>query len=150
MAIEHLLFFGWVEALVTMGIVTVLARQDSALLEMKPAAKPLRWLWAALAGLILLTPLGVLAQGTAWGEWGAEELRATLGYLPAGLGRIGGLWTAAVPDYAPPFIADPLVGYLVAALLGAALAVGVTWLLGRLLARPKGDSTQTGSGSGAE
>ena len=148
MAIEHLLFFGWVEALVTMGIVAVLARQDSALLEMKPAAKPLRWLWTGLAGLILLTPLGVLAQGTAWGEWGAAELRASLGYLPAGLGRIGGLWTAAMPDYAPPFIADPLVGYLIAAVLGAALVVGMTWLLGRLLARPNGDSTQAGPGSG--
>ena len=48
MAIEHLLFFGWVEALATMGVVAALAKQDSALLANKPAAKPLRWLWAAL------------------------------------------------------------------------------------------------------
>jgi cobalt/nickel transport system permease protein len=67
MALEHLLFFGFVEAIVTMGIVAILARQDSALLEMKPAAKPLRWLWVGFAGLVLLTPIGVLAQGTAWG-----------------------------------------------------------------------------------
>jgi cobalt/nickel transport system permease protein len=134
MAIEHALFFGWVEALVTIGIVAVLARQDSALLEMKPAARPMRWLWAGLAGLVLLTPIGVLAQGTAWGEWGAEELKAAIGYVPAELGRLGGLWTAAIPDYAPASIGNPLVGYLAAGALGAALVVGITLLVGRLLA----------------
>jgi cobalt/nickel transport system permease protein len=139
MAIEHLLFFGFVEAFVTMGIVAVLARQDSALLEMKPAAKPLRWLWASLAGLVLLTPIGVLAPGTAWGEWGAAELRATLGFVPAGLAKLGGLWTAAMPDYAPRFIANPLVGYAVAAVLGSALVIGVTWLVARLLSRKAGE-----------
>ena len=135
MAVEHLLFFGPVEAVVTMGIVAVLSRQDAALLDMKPAAKMLRWLWAGLAGLVLLTPIGVLAPGTAWGEWSAAQLKRTLDYVPAGFGRLGGLWTASVPGYAPRFIANPLVGYLVAAGLGAALVIGATWLVGRLLSR---------------
>jgi len=143
MAFEHLLFFGPVEAVVTMGIVAVLARQDSALLRMKPAAKPLRWLWAAFACLVLLTPIGTLAQGTAWGEWGAQQIKATLGYIPAGLEKAGGLWTSAMPDYAPSFIANPLVGYLVAAVLGSALVIGVTWAVGRLLARNNDDSAPT-------
>lgn len=135
MAIEHLLFFGWVEAFVTMGIVAVLARQDSGLLEMRPAAKPLRWLWAGFGALVLLTPIGVLAPGTAWGEWGAGELKAALGYVPAGLGKLGGLWTAAIPGYAPAFVRDPMAGYLVAAIAGSALVVGITWLIGRALSR---------------
>lgn len=134
MAIEHLLFFGWVEAFVTMGIVAALARQDSALLEMRPAAKPLRWLWAGFGMLVLLTPIGVLAPGTAWGEWGAAELKTMLGYVPAGLGRLGGLWTAAIPDYAPSFIRSPFLGYLLAAVVGSTVVVGVTWLIGKLLA----------------
>jgi cobalt/nickel transport system permease protein len=140
MAIEHLLFFGFVEALVTMGIVAVLARQDSALLEMKPAAKPLRWLWAGLALLVMLTPIGVLAPGTAWGEWSAQQLQAKLGFVPMGLAKIGTVWTAAMPSYMPPFIANPLVGYFVAALTGSALVVGVTWLLAKLLSRRHGDA----------
>lgn len=135
MALEHALFFGPLEAVVTMGIVAILARQDSALVEMKPAARPLRWLWAGFAGLVLLTPIGVLAQGTAWGEWSAAQLQKTIGYVPAGLGRLGTLWSAAVPGYAPRFIADPLVGYAVAAVIGATLVVGITWVLARLLAR---------------
>jgi cobalt/nickel transport system permease protein len=140
MAIEHALFFGFLEAVVAMGIVAVLARQDSGLLEMKPAARPLRWLWAGFAGLVLLTPIGVLAPGTAWGEWSAGELKATLGFVPAGLEKVGGLWAAAIPDYAPAFIANPLVGYLVAALLGSALVIGATWLVAKLLSRKAGDT----------
>jgi len=149
MALEHMLFFGPLEAVVTMGIVAVLARQDSALLEMKPAAKPLRWLWAALAGLILLTPIGVLSPGTAWGEWSAAQLKSVLGYVPTGLGKVGSLWTASVPAYAPPFIANPLVGYLVAAVLGSALVVGVTWVVGRLLSRKDDTPAPTGPPSDA-
>ncbi len=141
MALEHLLFFGWVEALVTMGVVAALAKQDSALLEMKPASKPMRWLWAGLGGLILLTPIGVLASGTAWGEWGAEELKAALGFVPSGLDRIGNLWIAAIPDYAPAFIKNPLLGYLFAAVVGAAIVIGVAWGIAALLARGK-DASQ--------
>jgi cobalt/nickel transport system permease protein len=143
MALEHMLFFGPLEALVTMGIVAVLARQDSALVEMKPAAKPLRWLWASFAALVLLTPIGVLAPGTAWGEWGGEELKAAIGYVPTGLAKLGSLWTAAMPDYAPSFIANPLVGYLVAAVVGSGLVIGVTWIVAKLLARKDDGSAPT-------
>jgi cobalt/nickel transport system permease protein len=128
MALEHMVFFGPLEAVVTMGIVAVLARQGSPLLAMKPAARPLRWLWAGLAALVLLTPIGALAQGTAWGEWSATELKTALGY---------------VPGYAPAFVRNPLVGYFVAAVVGAGLVLGISWLLGRLLARGDGDSTPT-------
>jgi cobalt/nickel transport system permease protein len=139
MAIEHLLFFGWVEALATMGAVAALSRQDSALLEMRPASRPLTWLWATLGVLVLLTPIGVLAPGTAWGEWSAEELKANLGFVPQGLERTGTLWTAAIPGYAPAFIRNPMVGYLVAAIVGCGLAVSAAWVVARLLARGRGD-----------
>ncbi len=139
MAVEHLLFFGWVEALATMGVVAALGRSDSALLEMKPAARPLRWLWAAFAGLVLLTPIGVLAPGTAWGEWGAEEMKARLGFVPEGLAKVGGLWTAAIPDYAPAFVKNPLLGYLVAAIVGSVIVVGVTWGVAALVAKREND-----------
>lgn len=144
MALEHLLFFGPIEAAVTMGVVAVLGRQDSALLEMKPASRPLGWLWAGLALLVLLTPIGVLAPGTAWGEWSAGQLKSALGFVPSGLDRLGRTWTAIVPDYAPAFIKNPLLGYLFAAVLGAILVVGTAWLIGTLLARrDRDDNPQT-------
>ena len=139
MALEHLLFFGFVEAIATMGIVAVLQKQDSALLEMKPASKPLTWLWASFGVLVLLTPIGVLAPGTAWGEWGAEEMKALVGYMPQGMEQVGSLWTAMIPDYAPAFIRNPLLGYLFAAVIGSALVIGVTWLIGWALARSNKD-----------
>ena len=139
MALEHLLFFGWVEAIATMGIVAALARSQPELLEMKPAARPLRWLWAGMGVLILLTPIGVLAPGTAWGEWGGEELDSLVGYVPTNLEKLGGLWKAAMPDYATPGVSNTLLGYLIAALVGAALCIGVGWGVGALLARRRGD-----------
>jgi cobalt/nickel transport system permease protein len=135
MALEYLLFFGWVEAIVTMGVVAALARSEPALLEMKPAARPLRWLWAGIGVLILLTPIGALAPGTAWGEWGSKELKAAMGYAPANLERLGGLWRSAMPGYATPGISNALLGYLIAAVVGTALTVGVAFALGALLAR---------------
>ena len=137
MALEHLLFFGWVEAFVTMGVVAVLARTEPELLQMKPAARPVRWLWAAIGGLILLTPIGALAPGTAWGEWGGEQLDSLVGYVPSNLEKLGGLWKAAMPDYATPGVSNTLLGYLIAAIVGTALVVAVTWGIGMLLARSR-------------
>jgi len=132
---EHLLFFGWVEAIATMGVVAALARQESALLDMKPASKSLRWVWTGFAALVLLTPIGALAEGTAWGEWGVDQFASELHMaVPAGLEKLSGLWSAVIPDYAPAFIQNPLVGYFVAAVIGSALAIGLTWGIGKLLA----------------
>jgi cobalt/nickel transport system permease protein len=146
MALEHLLFFGWVEALATMGVVAVLGRTEPELLEMKPAAKPLRWLWAGIGVLILLTPIGALAPGTAWGEWGAEELDSLVGYVPANLEKLGGLWNASMPDYATPGVSNTLLGYLIAAVVGTALVAVVTWGVAALLARRRdADGSEVGS-----
>lgn len=94
-----------------------------------------------LAGLALLTPLGLLlphwlGAGGAWGEWGPEELRKMVGYLPPGIRRLSGVWQAPIPDYSPPRL-HPAVGYLVSGAVGMAAAAGLTLLLGRLLARRK-------------
>jgi len=138
MALEHLFFFGWVEALVTMGVVAALGRSDPALLEMKPAARPLRWLWAALAVVILLTPLGALAPGTAWGEWSPEQIKDMVGYVPADFARLGGVWRAALPDYMTPGVDDALLGYFLAAVAGVLVTVAIALAIGAVLARPRG------------
>jgi cobalt/nickel transport system permease protein len=53
------------------------------------------------------------------------------------------LWSAAIPDYAPEFIQNPLLGYLFAAVVGSGLAIGVTWGIAKLLARKHDDGTPT-------
>jgi cobalt/nickel transport system permease protein len=135
MAFGHAALFGWIEAIATVGVIAALAKQYSPLLDMKPAAKPMRWLWAGFAVLILFTPIGLLASGTAWGEWGANEMKARLGFVPEGFAKLGGVWSAAMPGYAPTFIKNPYVGYIVAAIVGSAIIAGVTWLVGSLLSK---------------
>jgi cobalt/nickel transport system permease protein len=134
MALEHILFFGWVEAIVTLGVVRILARSDAPLLAAKPAAKPLRWLWAGIGVLLVLVPLGALASGTAWGEWSGEELQSKLGYAPGNFEKLGALWKAIMPDYLTPGVSNTLLGYFIAGVVGVVLCAGVAWGLAAALA----------------
>jgi hypothetical protein len=96
--------------------------------------KGLKALWIALAALVILSPLGLLASGTAWGEWGMEELHEMgLGFVPEGMERLAGLWSAPLPDYTLSAL-DERVAYVLSAVTGVALVVLGTWILGRLLA----------------
>jgi hypothetical protein len=95
--------------------------------------KNVKKLWIALGALVLLTPLGLLASGTAWGEWGSDELSTMLGYVPAGMARFSELWHAPLPDYTIPGLGDT-PGYVLSAVVGIALIALVTYGLGKLLA----------------
>ena len=83
MMIGHLTVAGLAELIVSAGVVAYLQRAEPALLKATaPGAsisgeaagwKSLRPLWIALAVLLVLTPLGILAAGAAWGEWVPED-----------------------------------------------------------------------------
>ncbi len=102
-----------------------------------------RRLWVVLALLALLSPLALAVQqvthaGTAWGEWGTEELRALLGYVPEGLRRTAGIWKAPLPDYAlagarQPSRVGPGLAYALSAVLGMAGCGAAVYLVGRWL-----------------
>ncbi|MDI3317550.1 MAG: cobalt transporter CbiM [Bacillota bacterium] len=104
MLLAHLLVAGPVEAVVTGLVVGFLVRSGAGLYEPHAAtgARLPRWAWAGLGLLVLSTPLGLLAHGTAWGEWGAEELKAQLGYVPEGIRQAASAWHGLLPDYALP------------------------------------------------
>ena len=53
--------------------------------------KIVRNLAIGLLMLIILAPLGLLAVGETFGEWGPEELQEKLGVVPPGIGAA--LWT---------------------------------------------------------
>lgn len=136
MALEHLVFFGFIEAAATALILGYLSRMDRSIMaKAVPARRSLVLLWSAIGGLLVLAPLGALAPGTAWGEWGSEEIKKMLGYVPNGLETLGGLWRSALPDYTIPGIESPLVGYAMAGAIGIAVVSSATWLLGKILAR---------------
>lgn len=134
MTLSHLLFFGPVEAIGTALVVSYVLKSNEALIY-KPQANPLRPLWIGLVILIILTPIGLLAQGTAWGEWASVELKALIGYIPEGLGRLEGLWTSLMPDYTIPGLEGPVMsalGYVLSSAIGSGLIVLTIYLMGRI------------------
>jgi cobalt/nickel transport system permease protein len=154
MVLPHMLVASVVEGLLTALVVVYLQRSNPGLLEDaqgsgggEPVAGfgRLRWLWLGLGVLILASPLGLLAPGTAWGEWGTQELtRLGLGSIPAGLERLSGLWGAPLAGYDLPALGNANLGYVLSALVGILLVALVVWLFIALLTRrpsdPKGGS----------
>ena len=100
-------------------------------------------LWIALGALILLSPLGLILPdhfkaGSAWGEWGADEMQKLVGYIPQGLEKLGALWNAPLPDYAfkgweEKGLAHLSFAYIISAVVGSALVALMIWLLGKIL-----------------
>ena len=97
--------------------------------------KELKILWIGLGILAILSPLGLLASGDAWGEWGAEEFKKFLGYIPQGLKHFSNLWNAPLPDYTIPWLHNDYIGYIGAAIVGIILVAIFTWILGKILAK---------------
>jgi cobalt/nickel transport system permease protein len=157
MMIGHLTVFGLAETFVTAGLVRYLQSSDAQLLAFNaPGARDekavtnLRPLWTGLALLMILTPLGLLAAGTAWGEWGAEEFgdekarleiaQQAMGHplptaAPPGWHKLSQIWSAPLPDYAPPFLRNESFGYILSAMLGSGLVIGACLLLGSVTRR---------------
>lgn len=95
-------------------------------------------LWIVLGILIILTPLGLLATGTAFGEWGTDELQEMLGYVPAGLAKMADIWQyAPLPDYTVPGLEasfpQSALGYIISAVVGVILVAGISMLFTRVV-----------------
>ena len=141
MAFGHLLVAGPIEAVVTALVIRYLQAANPGLLRLEtlPAeqtqALGYRKLWWGIAALVVLSPLGLLAGGTAWGEWGADEIKARLGFIPEGLHHLSDRWHALMPDYALPgqdgSFGHSALTYVFAALVGVALLAAITYLFGR-------------------
>lgn len=123
----HLLVAAPVEAAVTIAALAYLWRNFPELTYRRRvvrADKPVR-LWMVLLFVLLLTPLGLIATGSAWGEWDAETLQQLVGYVPAGILRLGeGLWKPFIPDYALPGREGrgwEVISYILSAIVGATL-----------------------------
>jgi cobalt/nickel transport system permease protein len=110
-------------------------------------ASALRPLWLGLGALLILTPLGILATGSAWGEWMARDYADPAArheiaassfqqvaplHAPEGLARLSQIWTAPFARYAPPYIRSQSFGYFLSAMFGAGLIVLSCVIVARL------------------
>ncbi|HEY4410902.1 MAG TPA: cobalt transporter CbiM [Acidimicrobiia bacterium] len=142
MALAHLLVAGMVEAVLTAGVVRYLQKANLPVLQinrgMAPDAvtdeppKRLGWRWGliGLGVMAVLTPLGLVAPGGAFGEDAPDALdlqKYHLDAVPSGLRHYAGFWHNALFDgYDFSHDRHPTVGYLVSAAVGlAVISLGV-------------------------
>ena len=165
MALAHLTVAGGVEAALTAGVIAYLQRANLAVLRINRAARPpaatmpgggpelepavagrASWKWAAagIGLLALLTPLGLLASGGAFGEDAPGELnlgRYGLNAVPEGLNRYNGFWShTLLGGYGFGDGQNATVGYLLSAVVGIVVIVAAVFLiamLARVLSRSR-------------
>lgn len=100
--------------------------------------KTIRNLGIGLLVLIVFVPLGLLAVGETFGEWGTEELQEKLGFVPKGLDKLAPTWSAPIPDYALPgdeSRTGAVMAYYLSAVLGVAICAGLLYFVGRKVAK---------------
>ena len=99
--------------------------------------KTFKVLVIALIVLVALVPIGLIATGTAYGEWGPDELQQAVGYVPAGLRQLNGLWTPVLPDYNFPSGGDTLPkqtpGYYASAIIGVIVVGLIAYGIGKVI-----------------
>jgi cobalt/nickel transport protein len=102
-------------------------------------------LWIGIAILAALSPIGLylpekLKAGSAWGEWGTDQIKGMLGYIPSGLEKVSSIWNAILPDYAfkgweEKALGHQSIAYIISAIIGIVLCIGGAWLIGKLLTK---------------
>lgn len=148
MMLAHLLVAGFVEGALTGGVLAYLQRANLPLLRVNhpdvappvPEAgrrkiRPIMVAGIAAGVMTLLTPLGLLAPGGAFGEDTPQDLDLGglgLSVVPEGLKKYAGLWHHAIFDgYDFGGDAHPWLGYLVSALAGILVVGLVVYLIGK-------------------
>jgi cobalt/nickel transport protein len=102
-------------------------------------------LWIGIIVLIVLSPLGLILPdhfkaGSAWGEWGGEEIQKMSGYVPQGFQKLSERWKAPLPDYAfqgweGKDLFSMSFAYVISAIIGIAIIAGVALLIGKMLVK---------------
>jgi cobalt/nickel transport protein len=105
-------------------------------------------LWIGIVILIIISPLGLILPerfkaGSAWGEWGADEMLKLVGYIPLGLEKLASLWHAPLPDYAfkgweQKGLPHLSFAYIISAIVGILITVLTILIIGKVLIK-KGD-----------
>ncbi len=137
MVLSHLLVAGPAEAIITVATLGYLWKtfpefsRESATVRVGTKMR----LAGKLAWVLALTPIGLWATGTAFGEWELSELKQMVGYEPAGIANAHSVILPLLPDYSFAGLSGKpweILGYLVSALIGCCvIALFTRRILGR-------------------
>ncbi len=161
MMLGHLTIAGFAELFVSAGVVAFLQRSDPSLLratagkgvsrtgnsDRRERSRSCGRSGGPRPSCCVLTPLGILAAGSAWGEWTASDyansaarrqIAATTLHapLPSSAPQV---WSDLLPvdrpfaRYAPPYVRSAAFGYLLSAMFGAGLVTLACYLVVRLM-----------------
>jgi cobalt/nickel transport system permease protein len=135
MTIPHLLVAGIVEVVFTIVIIAFIKKVSPGTIY-EGAKQKTKAIYGLIVALICLTPLGLLATGTAWGEWGTDEIKDVisggnvLGYVPEGM-KNGFSFESLLPDYSVSGLPE-IAGYIVSAVAGVAIAIILFKIIGSM------------------
>jgi cobalt/nickel transport system permease protein len=151
MLISHVFIFGFIDAAATGFLVSYILRSDTSILAASvvqsipslntgvgiggtpmvtvespaPRRSILKRMWMLIAILMVLAPLGLLAPGTAFGEWSSSDLETIFGVAPpAGLKSLENLYNAPFRDYSVPgatTFTQLSLAYILAAVIGVSI-----------------------------
>ena len=167
MLLAHLAVAGVAEGILSGAVVAYLQRANLPLLQVNHPGVPVdadaaaaeqgrrRRLRPGLTAMVavgimvVLTPLGLLAPGGAFGEDAPDDLAGSLGLsaVPAGMARYADFWRNAIfPDY----LSGSPWTYIVSALVGGVVVGVVVYLLGLVLVRVLGGRSGSEDAAGAD
>jgi cobalt/nickel transport system permease protein len=153
MGAEHLLIAGPIEGIITVGAISYIAKFAPHLLPKNPATSDMQnekksfWvrykaLLIGFAVLVIFTPIGLLATGTAWGEWGVNEIKQKIGFIPTGFAKLSEIWKAIMPNYSIKWLGNSFfgtsLGYIISAVIGIALIFIIILVTSKLIVKEQG------------
>jgi cobalt/nickel transport system permease protein len=140
MLIPHLAVVGILEAFITVGVLSFIKKVSPETIY-KGSMTKTKSIYALIIVLICLSPLGMLASGTAWGEWGTGKISSVvtggkaLGFIPNGM-QNGFNFSVLIKDYSLKGLPG-YFGYIISAVAGVAILM----IIFRLLSSIRKDNT---------
>lgn len=129
MMLPHLLVVGFLEGIITLGAYSYIKKASPDVIYNGKTSK-IKLFYIIIGILILATPLGLLASGTAWGEWGVEEMENLIGFVPKGMEN-GFQFNSPFPDYNLGVL-NEYFGYILSAFVGVAIILSIFKVIGKI------------------